>query len=154
MSCSWRWRSLYCRPTVQALVALAALSLPGMYGAAAGERVLRFHHFLPEHSPQHREIYLPWAKQIADASKGRLRIEVSPAMKLGGKPAELITQVETQKVDIAWIVAGYTPGRFPRLEVFELPWIASSRAWPTSQALYEFYDRFEQMTGVGIWYDF
>ena len=41
-------------------------------------------------------------------------------MKLGGKAAELITQVETHKVDIIFTLAGYTPGRFPRLEVFEL----------------------------------
>jgi TRAP-type C4-dicarboxylate transport system substrate-binding protein len=120
---------------------IAVLALRPPPEAVADGRVLRFHHFLPEPSPQHQRIYLPWAKRIADASKGRLSIEVTAAMQLGGKPAELMAQVETGKVDIAWIVAGYTPGRFPRLEVFELPWITSSRAGPTSRALFEFHDR-------------
>jgi TRAP-type C4-dicarboxylate transport system substrate-binding protein len=119
---------------------LAVLALSQLPAAGAEQRVLRFHHFLPEKSPQHRDIYLPWAKKIADASKGRLRIEVTAAMKLGGTPPELISQVEKGKVDLVWTLAGYTPGRFPRLEVFELPWIASSRATPTSQALHEFYE--------------
>ena len=34
---------------------------------------------------------------------------------------------------IVWTVAGYTPGRFPRLEVFDLPFMAAS-AEATSQA--------------------
>ncbi|WP_428675105.1 TRAP transporter substrate-binding protein, partial [Roseibium sp.] len=34
---------------------------------------------------------------------------------------ELIDQVVDGVVDIVWTVAGYTPGRFPRTEVFELP---------------------------------
>jgi TRAP-type C4-dicarboxylate transport system substrate-binding protein len=131
---------------------LVILALWPLSAGRAEGRTLRFHHFLPEQSPQHREIYLPWARRIEQASNGRLRIEVTPAMKLGGKPAELIAQVETSKVDIVWTVAGYTPGRFPRLEVFELPWIASSRAGATSQALYEFYERYarEDLASVHV----
>jgi TRAP-type C4-dicarboxylate transport system substrate-binding protein len=110
--------------------------------ASAQERVLRFHHFMPEKSPQQLEIYVPWAQRIAQASKGRLKIEVAGGMRLGGKAEELISQVETNKVDIIFTLPGYTPGRFPRLEVFELPWIASSRASATSRALYEFYERY------------
>ena len=127
-------------------VLMTAWLLPA---ADAGERVLRFHHFLPEKSPQQQDIYLPWARKIAEASSGRLRIEVTPAMQLGGKPAELLSQVESGKVDIVWTVTGYTPGRFPRLE---LPWMASSRARPTSQALYEFYETYarEELASVHV----
>jgi TRAP-type C4-dicarboxylate transport system substrate-binding protein len=106
----------------------------------AQERVLRFHHFLPEKSPQHKDIFLPWTRRITQASNGRLRIDITAAMQLGGRPQDLISQVETHQVDLVWTLAGYTPGKFARLEVFELPWIASSRASATSQALYEFYE--------------
>ena len=123
-----------------AAVLAALLMLWSLSTAGAETRVLRLHHLLPETSPQHQDIFLPWAKRVGQASQGRLRIEVTGEMKLGGKPPELISQVETHKVDIVWTVAGYTPGRFPRLEVFELPWIASSRASATSPALYEFYE--------------
>ena len=134
-----RWRR-YLR-LAGAAALLAVLTLWPLSAPVAKERLLRFHHFLPEKSPQHQEIFLPWSKKIAQASNGRLRIDVTAAMQLGGKPAELISQVEGHRVDIVWTLAGYTPGKFARLEVFELPWIASSRASATSQALYEFYDR-------------
>jgi TRAP-type C4-dicarboxylate transport system substrate-binding protein len=128
------------------LARLAGLSLLfalwPQWGASAEQRVLRFHHFMPEKSPQHLDMYLPWAERIAQATNGRIKVEVTGAMKLGGTAGELISQVETNKVDIAFTLAGYTPGRFPRLEVFELPWIASSRASATSQAVYEFYETY------------
>ena len=121
---------------------LAALILWPLSAPVAQERVLRFHHMLPDNSPQHKDIFLPWTRKIAQASNDRLHINVTAGMQLGGKPAELIAQVESHQVDIVWTVAGYTPGKFPRLEVFELPWIASSRASATSQALYEYYETY------------
>jgi TRAP-type C4-dicarboxylate transport system substrate-binding protein len=129
---------------------VAFLTLWPLAAAGAGTRVLRLHHLLPETSPQHQHIFLPWAEQVEQASKGRLRIEVTGEMKLGGKPPELISQVETHKVDIVWAVAGYTPGKFPRLEVFELPWIASSRASATSPALYEFYETYAREDAANV----
>ena len=48
-------------------------------------------------------------------------------------------QVRDGVVDIVWTVAGYTPGRFPRLEVFELPFMPAA-ATPTSQAIQEYVD--------------
>jgi TRAP-type C4-dicarboxylate transport system substrate-binding protein len=106
----------------------------------AQDRALRFHHFLPEKSPQQQKLFLPWSKRIAEASNGRLRIEVTAGMQLGGKANELLAQVMSKQVDIAWTLAAYTPNKFPRLEVFELPFIASSRASVTSQALFEYYE--------------
>jgi TRAP-type C4-dicarboxylate transport system substrate-binding protein len=132
-------------------VGLLALLTPGpMCTASAQERLLRFHHFMPEKSPQQRDIYEPWAQRIAQASKGRLKIEVAGGMRLGGTAGELISQVETNKVDIVFTLAGYTPGRFPRLEVFELPWIASSRARATSRALYEFYESYAREDAANV----
>jgi TRAP-type C4-dicarboxylate transport system substrate-binding protein len=144
------WRR--CLRLTAAAGLLAAFALWPLSALIAGERALRFHHFLPENSPQHRDIFLPWARKIAEASAGRLRIDVKAGMPLGGKPAALISQIETHQVDIVWTVAGYTPGRFARLEVFELPWIASSRASATSQALYEFYETHacEDMASVHV----
>jgi TRAP-type C4-dicarboxylate transport system substrate-binding protein len=118
------------------------LTLWPLCAASAQERLLRFHHQMPEKSPQQLEILLPWAQRIAQASKGRLKIDVAGFMRLGGKAEELISQVEARTVDIVFTLPGFTPGRFPRLEVFELPWIASSRASATSRALYEFYERY------------
>ena len=82
----------------------------------------------------------------------RLRIDVAGGMRLGGKPNELLAQVESKHVDMAWILAAYSPGRFPRLEVFELPFIASSRASVTSQALFEYYETYarDELSNVHV----
>ena len=128
----WRFVSL--------VFLIAALALWPNSTPLAQERALRFHHILPESSPQQQQIFLPWSKRIAEASNGRLRITVAAGMRLGGKPNELLSQVESKFVDMAWILAAYSPGKFPRLEVFELPFIASSRASVTSQALFEYYE--------------
>lgn len=131
---------------------IAALAAWPLAAPVAQEHVLRFHHFLPEASPQQHKVFLPWSKKIAEASKGRLQIAVAGGMRLGGKPNELLAQVESKHVDIAWTLAGYTPGKFPRLEVFELPFIASSRASVTSQALFEYYQTHarEELSSVHV----
>jgi TRAP-type C4-dicarboxylate transport system substrate-binding protein len=107
---------------------------------------------MPEASVQQTEFFLPWARRIEAASNGRIRISVTPDMGLGGKPAELLSQVEQSKVDIAWISPGWTPGRFPKLSVFELPWLASSRAAVTSMALQEYYETYarDEFSGVHV----
>jgi TRAP-type transport system periplasmic protein len=122
--------------TLLALFALAYEAKPSL----AQEVQLRLEHFMPETAPQHTEFFLPWARRIEAASKGRIRIGVTGAMGLGGKPFELLGKVERSEVDIVWTLAGYTPGRFPKLGVFELPWIVSSRAAVTSMALQEYYE--------------
>ena len=67
-------------------------------------------------------------------SEGRIEIQRFPSMQLGGTPPQLIDQAIDGVADIIWTVAGYTPGRFPRAEVFELPFMmtdaeATSRAY-------------------------
>ena len=82
---------------------------------------LTFHYFAPEKSPHNQLIVAPWIKNIEEESKGKLKIINAPGMKLGGTPANLYDQVVSGDVDIAWTIASYTPGKFPRTEVFELP---------------------------------
>ena len=42
--------------------------------------------------------------------------------------------------DVVWTLPGYTAGRFPKSEVFELPFMAAS-AEATAQATQEFYEK-------------
>src|SRR3546814_463063 len=80
---------------------------------------------------------LPICKVEAE-SGGRIKIEIYTSMQLGGKPPALYDQVRDGVVDIVWTLPGYTAGRFPITEVFELPFMAAS-AEATSQAIHEFY---------------
>ncbi len=100
--------------------------------------VLRVHHFLP---PDSSEALKPWCERLERASQQRMRCQIVPAMGLGGKPQELFDQARTGFVDVSWTLAGYTPGRFPSLEVFELPFMSKS-ADGTSRALWEYYTRY------------
>ncbi len=105
-----------------AALAVSVTAFAGMAsGAQAQEVTLRLHQFLPAQANVPKNILDPWADKIEAESGGRIKIERYPAMQLGGKPPELIDQVIDGAVDIVWTVAGYTPGRFPRAEVFELP---------------------------------
>ena len=130
-----------------ALAAAAfALTLPlaGASLATAQEVVLKFEHFLPAVSIEHKTWIAPWAERVGKATGGKLKIDVFPAMQLGGKAPQLYDQTKDGVIDIAWTVAGYTPGRFPRLEVFELPWMAHAEAARTSKALWDYWFEYAQ----------
>ncbi|MDP5360242.1 MAG: TRAP transporter substrate-binding protein, partial [Paracoccaceae bacterium] len=91
--------------------------------AFAQDATLRFHQFLPPVAPLPAFAFKPWGERLEAASGGRLRIQHFDAMALGGRPPELLDQARDGVVDIAMSVVGYTPGRYPRTEVFELPFI-------------------------------
>lgn len=112
------------------LALVAALAAP----AAAQETVLRVHQFLPATETVPAEVLEPWAARIEEQSGGRLRFEFYPLMQLGGTPPQLFDQAREGVADIVWTVLGYTPGRFPKSEAFELPFTvttgeATSRAF-------------------------
>lgn len=98
---------------------------------------LKVHHFLPTTSTIHAKVLVPWCEKIQKESDGELKCRIYPAMQLGGTPAQLYDQVKDGVVDIAWIVPGYSAGRFPAIEVFELPFMMQS-AEATSKALWDY----------------
>lgn len=91
--------------------------------AAAQDVTLKLHQFLPPPANIPKNILRPWAAEVEAASGGRLKIEHFDAMALGGRPPELMDQAQDGVVDIVMTLGGYTPGRFPRSEVFELPFM-------------------------------
>ena len=103
------------------LILGAALLALGATPGAAADHEFKLHHFIGEKAPAHAQMLVPWAKKVEENSGGKVSIEIYPAMTLGGRPPELINQVRDGVVDLVWTVNGYTPGLFPRSEVFELP---------------------------------
>lgn len=89
----------------------------------AQDITLRLHQFLPPPATIPSLVLVPWANSVEEASGGRIKIEHFDAMALGGRPPQLMDQAQDGVVDIIMTVAGYTPGRFPRTEVFELPFM-------------------------------
>jgi TRAP-type C4-dicarboxylate transport system substrate-binding protein len=101
----------------------------------AAEITLRVHHFLGEDSLPHTALIEPWARRVEAESKGRIKVDVYPDMALGGKAPDLVDQVLKGVVDVVWTAAAYTPGRFPRSEVFTLPLVHEGDPVATNQAM-------------------
>jgi TRAP-type C4-dicarboxylate transport system substrate-binding protein len=121
----------------------AALAAPTLLRHAAAQQppvVLKLHHFLSPVAYAHTRILTPWAKGIEKDSGGRIRIDLFPSMQLGGTPPQLYDQVVGGTVDLVLTLPGFTPSRFPRIEVFELPFVADKRAVTNSRAVQQIYE--------------
>ncbi|MEL0159234.1 MAG: TRAP transporter substrate-binding protein [Deltaproteobacteria bacterium] len=108
----------------------------------AADFTLKLHHLLGPKAPAQTQMLEPWVKKVEELSNGRVKIDIYPAMSLGGKPPQLIRQVRDGVVDLIWTVNGYTPGLFPRTEVFELPFIHTNDPVATNLAMREMFDEY------------
>jgi TRAP-type C4-dicarboxylate transport system substrate-binding protein len=121
-----------------AMVSFAAPALMRLARADAPPITLKLHHFFSAVSSGHDKFLVPWARQVEAESGGRLRIDIFPSMQLGGAPAALFDQVRAGDADIVWAAPNLTPGRFPKIKTFELPFVPSRRALVSSKALQDF----------------
>ncbi len=128
------------RALLSAVALSAALSGLSAVPAHAAEVTLRFHQMLPSMAPIPRLAVRSWIKAVEEASGGRIEIKQYDSMSLGGKPPELFDQAKDGVVDIIWTVLSYTPGRFPKTEVFELPFMTTN-ATTGSMAIQDFVSR-------------
>ncbi|MDQ7742939.1 TRAP transporter substrate-binding protein [Hydrogenophaga pseudoflava] len=126
----------------RALVALAALSaLSGATLAQAQTVTLRLHQFLPQQAAIPAKAIIPWAKKVEAESGGRIKVQLFHAMQMGGTPQQLFDQAKDGVADITWTVLGYTPGRFNKSEVFELPFMCSGGPENCSRAFHEYVEK-------------
>jgi TRAP-type C4-dicarboxylate transport system substrate-binding protein len=116
---------------------------------SAQEVTLKLHQLLPLRATIPAKFLTPWIEKVEKESNGRIKIEHYPSMQLGGKPPELIQQVTDGAVDMIWTVLGYTPGRFPKAEAFELPFMVAT-AEQTSMAFQEYAEKHMKNDFPGI----
>ena len=125
-----------------ALTALGAAALATVAGSAMAQTVtLRLHQMLPPQATIPAKALVPWAQQIGAESGVKIKVQLFHAMQLGGAPPQLFDQARDGVVDFTWTVLGYTPGRFPKTEVFELPFM-SGNAEASSRAIQEYVEKF------------
>jgi TRAP-type C4-dicarboxylate transport system substrate-binding protein len=117
-----------------------ALAAAPLCVAAQASVTLKVHHFLPTGSTTHAKLIVPWCAKIEAESNGRLKCQIFPSMQLGGAAPQLYDQVRDGVVDVAWTLPGYNAGRFPSMEVFELPFMIGD-AQSASRAAWQFYER-------------
>src|SRR5512138_1959187 len=120
-------------------LAAAGVALPGLVRAqGAPQFTFRLHSFSSPTALDHTMHLDRWAERIGQASGGRIKVEVYPAMQLGGQPRDLVQQLEDGVVDIIWTVPGFTPGRFMGIEGLELPFLNTGRSTTESPAAMEY----------------
>lgn len=125
------------RSLLQGAAAAAVLGAPSLSALAQQTVTLKFHTFMAPQSNVWLTMHKPWMDKVEKESGGRIKFEAYPAMQLGGTPVQLYDQARDGVVDIVWTLPGSTAGRFPRVEVFELPFIMTN-AEATSKAYWEF----------------
>ena len=121
---------------------LTASLLTATLAAAADTVTLKVHHFLPAGSYAQTMFIKPWCDRIAQDSGDRLKCQIYPSMQLGGTPPQLFDQVKDGIVDVIWTLPGYTAGRFPLVEVFELPFMMQNPE-TTSKALWDYVQQYD-----------
>lgn len=144
------------RSILKAMMMGAAAAVTFAGTVSAQEVTLRLHQFLPPYAPVPSMILKPWGEAIEEASEGRIKVEHFDAMSLGGRPNDLFDQARDGVVDLSMTLVGYTPGRFPRTEVFELPFMMTNPV-ATAKAFWEMVEtdfqnnEFQDVKVLGAW---
>ena len=128
--------------------------LAGVPGLAQDTATLRFASAFSPMSANNRVSVPAFIAAVEEASEGTLTIEHYPGGTLGKSPVQQLSMVENGITDIAEVVVAYTPGRFPELSVFELPFLAETNV-EAGLAAYRMYDQgllsdFDDLMLVGI----
>ena len=120
-------------------VVLAAGLLCSASATLAQAITLKVQHFLNAQSIQHTVMLKTWCDNIAKDSSNRLNCQIFPSMQLGGTAPQLYDQARDGVADVVWTLPGYSAGRFPKMEVFELPFMMTN-AEATSRAAWDYYE--------------
>jgi len=136
------------------IVAGLALTLPLTLTAAHAQTVWRLSNWL---SPNHTitvNILQPWADAVAQATQGRVKVQLLPAL---GRPQAHFDLVRDGVADVALSVQAYTADRFPSAYGMTFPGYAddaetaSVAYWRTHQAFFRQLNEFEGVHLAGLY---
>ncbi len=105
---------------------LAAVAAAAAMPALAQDVTLKFHHIWNPQAMASVQVIGPWCNKVAAESNNKLKCQLLPAMSGGGTPPQLVDRVKDGVDDLVITLPGYTAGRFPTTEVFELPFMTNS----------------------------
>lgn len=133
-----------------ALVAGSAISTP-----AAAQTTLRFNRWLPPNHNVQGGVMGEWAKQVAAATGGRVKVEFTPS-SLGPPPRQF--DLAAQGVaDVVLGVHGYTPARFRLTQIVEMPFLGergeriSAAYWDVHQKYLAAGNEHEGVKVLALW---
>ena len=89
--------------------------------AAADPVKVKLGHFTSDTESGYVKVIKPWADAVNKEAQGSIVIELYPNGALGRNLAQQPQLIDNGVQDIAFVVPGLSPGRFPDNSVFELP---------------------------------
>ena len=92
----------------------------------ATENTLRIGSHLNPRSTGISQVIKPWVDAVRAEAGDAVTIVEYWGGSLGKSPAKQFELVRSGVLDIAWILPGYTPGQFPEMGLFELPFLFDS----------------------------
>jgi TRAP-type C4-dicarboxylate transport system substrate-binding protein len=101
-----------------------ALALSAGAAAQAETIELKLSHFVPPNHTFHKWA-VAWGEQLAKESGGRLKVTIYPNGQLVGPPNRQLDAARNAITDMAFVLHGVTPGRYPLTELGNLPF-----TWP------------------------
>lgn len=116
---------------------------------------LRVSAYLSPLSHSVKSIYAPWMERIEKASNGRIKFETYWGGGLGRNPYKQFDIVKAGITDVGLVQPSYTPGQFPQLQAFELPFRMRSST-ESSLVAWRLYERgllsgFDDVKLLGLW---
>jgi TRAP-type C4-dicarboxylate transport system substrate-binding protein len=110
------------RLEVSSKLGMLALCLGLSVSSALAEPIhLKLAMFSPDTERSWSEVFKPWANAVNAAGTGVVQIDTYPNGALGKALPEQSQMVLDGVADIAFVIPGVTPGRFPDNEVMDLP---------------------------------
>ena len=83
----------------------------------------------------------PWVKQVEEATKGRIKMQVYPSQTLV-KGIDMWKAASAGTIDIGWCVQSYWPDNTPLSDVMSLPGLPFKSAEKMSEVLWRLYEKF------------
>jgi TRAP-type C4-dicarboxylate transport system substrate-binding protein len=110
------------KPMFETLARCALLSFALLSTVAAAEPIkLKMAYFSSDRTTTYLAAIKPFVDSVNAEAAGLVQIDVSLSGTLGKNPTQQLQLVLDGTADLAFVVPGYTPERFPDNEVVELP---------------------------------
>ncbi len=101
----------------------AFVGLLAASGAQAQTTTVRIASFVPEQSFGVSKVIKPWMEAVQAEVGDKVRLQGFWGGTLGKDPFKQFELVKNGVADVAWVLPGYTPGQFPEMQIFELPFV-------------------------------
>ncbi len=129
---------------------VAVLFFAMQNGSSAAEKPieLKFASFLPPTHHEHIEAFVPFAKEVEERTKGRVKMTIYPSEALC-KAKDLYECALQGVSESSYFIPSYTAGRFPLTTVMELP-IGVPSAKVGTEIIWDLYGKYLKSEYAGV----